>query len=264
VTAQAPPARPPRAFTSDLSIDELLLVEEVGFEPVEFVFGTSYFHTGWVPAAWTENFELTQVSAMMLGARRVAMQRLLAHAQQLGADGVVGMRLDMEREGHNAEFTAYGTAVRRRDGKGAAWHDRHGRPFTCDLSGEDFWGLVRGGFRPLALCHGVCVYHVAHKSLGAWFSSLSQMTMNMEQPQFTQALYDARELAMQRMQWEAGDAGGTGLVGVEVRESSHGWEGHIIEFVGVGTAIRPIDDATHEVHEPPQVVLFAADAPSPG
>jgi hypothetical protein len=36
-----------RAFTSDLTIDELLLVEEVGFEPVELVLGTSYFHTGW-------------------------------------------------------------------------------------------------------------------------------------------------------------------------------------------------------------------------
>jgi uncharacterized protein YbjQ (UPF0145 family) len=200
----------------------------------------------------------------MLNARRVAMQRLVAHAQALGADGVVGMRIEMESEGHNAEFTAYGTAVRRRDGHGAAWHDRHGRPFTCDLSGEDFWGLVRGGFRPVALCHGVCVYHVAHKTLGQWFSSMKQVSQNMEQPQFTQALYDARELAMERMQWEAQDAGGTGLVGVEVRESSHGWESHIIEFVGVGTAILPIADQRHEVHEPTKVVIFTTDDPAPG
>jgi uncharacterized protein YbjQ (UPF0145 family) len=256
VTAQPSPQR---AFTSDLSIDELLLVEEVGFEPVELVLGTSYFHTGWAPAAWSQNMELTQISAMMLNARRVAMQRLLDHAQALGADGVVGMRLDMEREGQSAEFTAYGTAVRRRDGKGAGWRDRRGRPFTCDLSGEDFWGLVRGGFRPVALCHGVCVYHVAHKTLGQWFSSVSQVTQNMEQPQFTQALYDARELAMERMQGEAGEAGGIGLVGVEVRESCHGWEAHIIEFVSVGTAIVPITDERHELHEPPRLVMFTDD-----
>jgi uncharacterized protein YbjQ (UPF0145 family) len=248
-----------RAFTSDLSIDELLLVEEVGFEPVELVLGTSYFHTGWASASWSQNMELEQISAMMLNARRVAMQRLVGHAQALGADGVVGMRLEMEREGHNAEFTAFGTAVCRRDGKGAAWRDRHGRPFTCDLSGEDFWGLVRGGLRPVALCHGVCVYHVAHKTLGQWFSSMNQVTQNMEQPQFTQALYDARELAMERMQWEARDAGGVGLVGVEVRESSHGWGSHIIEFVGVGSAIVPIADATHEVHEPATLVMFTDD-----
>jgi uncharacterized protein YbjQ (UPF0145 family) len=255
VTAQASP----RAFTSDLTVDELLLVEEVGFEPVEFVLGTSFFHTGWAPSVWSQNMELAAISAMMLNARRVAMDRLLSHAHALGADGVVGMRIEMEREGNNAEFTAYGTAVRRRDGSGAAWRDRHGRPFTCDLSGEDFWGLVRGGFRPLGLCHGVCVYHVAHKTLGQWFSSLNQIAQNMEQPQFTQALYDARELAMERMQWEARDVGGSGLVGVEVREANHGWDAHIIEFVGVGTAILPIADASHEVHEPPELVMFAAD-----
>ena len=248
-----------RAFTSDLTIDELLLVEEVGFEPVEFVLGTSYFHIGWASSPWSQNMEIQQISAMMLNARRVAMQRLLGHAQQLGADGVVGMRIEMEREGHNAEFTAFGTAVRRRDGKGAEWRDRHGRPFTCDLSGEDFWGLVRGGFRPLALCHGVCVYHVAHKTLGQWFSSVGQGYYNQEHPQFTAAMYDARELAMERMQWEARDAGGTGIVGVMVREGSHGWSSHVIEFVSVGTAICPILDASHEVHAPPELVVFAQD-----
>jgi uncharacterized protein YbjQ (UPF0145 family) len=252
-----------RAFTSDLTIDELLLVEEVGFEPVEFVLGTSFFHTGWTPTLWSSNMELEAISAMMLNARRVAMDRLLAHAVALGADGVVGMRIDMEREGHNAEFTAYGTAVRRRDGRGAAWRDTRGRPFTCDLSGEDFWGIVRGGFRPVALCHGVCVYHVAHKTLGQWFSSLNQMSQNMEQPQFTQAIYDARELALDRMQADARDAGGTGIVGVEVRESSHGWESHIIEFVGVGTAIVNIEEESHEVHEPPTLVMFVSDDPAP-
>ena len=34
-----------------------------------------------------------------------------------------------------------GTAVRRRDGNGAAWHTAQGAPFTCSLSGEDFWAL---------------------------------------------------------------------------------------------------------------------------
>ena len=166
------------------------------------------------------------------------------------------MRLDMHRSGHNTEFTAIGTAVRRRGGDGAKWRDRHGLPFTCDLSGVDFWALVRGGFRPMALAHGVCVYHVAHQSLGQWFSSIGA---NMEQPQFTQALYDAREVAMERMQAEAADSGGTGIVGVEVREGSHGWESHIIEFVAVGTAIVPIVDASHEVHDPPELVIFAQD-----
>ncbi len=244
------------AFTSDLSIDELLLVEEAGFEPIELVMGSTYTHIGWQWAPWSTNTEMTQISQLMIYARQTAMQRLVAHAAQLGADGVVGMRLDMHRSGHNTEFTAIGTAVRRRTGDGAKWRDRHGLPFTCDLSGVDFWALVRGGFRPVSLAHGVCVYHVAHQSLGQWFSSIGA---NMEQPQFTQALYDARELAMERMQAEAARSGGTGIVGVQVREGSHGWESHVIEFVAVGTAIVPIADATHEVHDAPELAIFAQD-----
>jgi uncharacterized protein YbjQ (UPF0145 family) len=244
------------AFTSDLSIDELLLVEELGFEPLELVMGSSFFHIGWTYSAWSLNQELVEISRMMLLARQTAMGRLTQHAAALGADGVVAMRIEMHRNGHNAEFTAAGTAVRARDGNGVKWRAAHGVPFTCDLSGEDFWALVRGGFRPLALVHGVCVYHVAHQSLGQWFKQAGQ---NMEQVPFTQALYDAREMAMQRMQHDAAQAGGSGLVGVQIREGSHAWESHILEFVAVGTAITPIPDAHHEVHAPPQVVMFTSD-----
>ncbi len=244
------------AFTSDLSIDELLLIEELGFEPLDLVMGSSFFHIGWQYAAWSVNQELGEFSRMMLLARQTAMGRLVEHARALGADGVVGMRIDMHRNGHNAEFTAAGTAVRARDGGSAKWRGAGGAPFTCDLSGEDFWALVRGGFRPVALVHGVCVYHVAHQSLAQWFSQSGQ---NMEHAPFTQALYDAREMAMQRMQHDAAQAGGQGLVGVQIREGSHAWESHILELVAVGTAITAIADARHEVHAPPEVVVFTSD-----
>ncbi len=243
------------SFTSDLSIDELLLVEEVGFEPLEFCMGTSYFHIGWQPTAWGQNMELAQISQLMLAARWRAVERMVEQATAFHADGIVAVRVEIVRHGHHAEFTALGTAVRRRDGQGAAWRQGN-RPFTCDLSGEDFWGLVRGGFRPVHLAHGVCVYHVAHQGLGAWFKQIGQ---NVEQPQYTQALYDAREIAMERMQEEARRFGATGVVGVQVREGSHGWESHVVEYVAVGTGIAPIGDASHELHEPPRLVMFAQD-----
>ena len=37
---------PPRLFTSDLSVNEFLMIEEAGFEPVGFVMGCSFFHIG--------------------------------------------------------------------------------------------------------------------------------------------------------------------------------------------------------------------------
>jgi len=245
------------AFTSDLTIDEVLLIEEVGFEPIDLVMGSSYFHIGWQNALWTTNMELGDITRMMHGARRVAIDRMVQHAAAVRADGIVGVRLEMEREGHNAEFTVIGTAVRRRAGDGARWRHANGTPFTCDLSGGDFWALVRAGFRPVVFSFGVCVYHIAHQTLGQWFSSVGQ---NVEMPQFTQGLYDARELAMGRMQWDAQAAGATaGLVGVSVEESSHGWDRHVIEMMAVGTGVAPITDETHEVHEPPRVVIGAQD-----
>jgi uncharacterized protein YbjQ (UPF0145 family) len=245
------------AFTSDLTIDEVLLLEEVGFEPLELVLGSSYFHIGWQSSPWSQNMELGDISRMMHGARLTAMQRAVQQAAAFGADGVVGVRLEIEREGHNAEFTVIGTAVKRRAGDGVKWRKPRGDPFTCDLSGVDFWALVRGGFRPVGLAYGVCVYHVAHQTLAGWFSSVGQ---NMEMPTFTQALSDAREIAMGRMQMEAQQMGGNaGIVGVEVHEGSHGWGSHVIEFAAVGTAILPVDDAGHEVHEKAKMVIVAQD-----
>jgi uncharacterized protein YbjQ (UPF0145 family) len=97
---------------------------------------------------------------------------------------------------------------------------------------------------------GSCVYHVAHQGLGQWMRSVGQ---NQEMPNFTQALYDARELAMERMQTEAEEVKAEGIVGAQIRESNHGWGSHVIEFFAVGTAVKP----TKEDHRiaPPQLVL---------
>jgi uncharacterized protein YbjQ (UPF0145 family) len=246
------------AFTSDLTIDEVLLVEEVGFEPVDLVMGSSFFHIGWqTPPMWTTSIEVGETTRMMHFARRVAIDRMTQHAIAVGADGIVGVRLEMEREGHNAEFTVMGTAVKRRGNDGARFRTPTNAPFTCDLSGGDFWALVRAGFRPISFSFGVCVYHVAHQTLGQWFGSVGA---NVEMPQFTQALYTARELAMGRMQSDAMSAGATaGLVGVSVEESSHGWGSHILEMIAVGTGVARIDDANHETHEPATMILGAQD-----
>jgi uncharacterized protein YbjQ (UPF0145 family) len=244
-------------FTSDLTIDELLLIEDVGFEPLELVLGASYFHIGYQSAPYSQNQELVDMSQMMMHARQSAMAEIQSQAQALGADGVLGMRVNIELEGHHAEFSAVGTAVRRRAGDGAKYRDQHGRAFTCDLSGADFWGLVRGGFRPIALVHGVCVYHVAHQGLRAWFKTATQ---NCEMPAFTQALYDARELALSRVQLDASNAGADGgIVGVQVTEGNYGWHSHVIEFVAVGTAVSRIADAAHELHAPARTVLSMRD-----
>src|SRR5207248_2554125 len=81
-----------------------------------------------------------------------AMTRMEEEADQLGADGIVGVRLDIGRYEWGAdlaEFISVGTAVRHRGGE--LHRAPNGRPFTSDLSGQDFATLLRAGYRPVGL-----------------------------------------------------------------------------------------------------------------
>jgi uncharacterized protein YbjQ (UPF0145 family) len=238
-------------FTSDLSVNEFLLVKEAGFDPVGMVVGSSIYHIGYQRSVFNVSQELQVLSQAMYTARELAMARMEAEADALGADGIVGVRLDVGRYEWGAdlaEFIAIGTAVRSHDG--TSHRTKFGKPFTSDLSGQDFRTLLQSGYRPLGLTMGTCVYHVAHQSLGQWFNTVGR---NAEMQNFTQALYDARELAMERMQAEAVNLDAEGIVGTQIEESSHGWDSHVIEFFAVGTAVTPIR-ADHQI-TPPQMVL---------
>jgi uncharacterized protein YbjQ (UPF0145 family) len=240
-------------FTSDLSVNEFLLVKAAGFEPLGLVIGSSIYHVGFQFRSWGANQELTVLSQAMYHARELAMTRMEEEADQLGADGIVGVRLDVRRHewGHDlAEFIAIGTAVRHRDG--VLHRAPNGRPFTSDLTGQDFYTLLSAGYRPLGLVMGTCVYHVAHQRLSGWAGRIGR---NVEMPNFTQALYDARELAMARMQAEAEALQAEGIVGVQLVEGSHGWSSHVIEYFAVGTAVTPISE-DHTIPAPSFVLTL--------
>ncbi|MDE3070562.1 MAG: heavy metal-binding domain-containing protein [Acidobacteriota bacterium] len=239
-------------FTSDLSVNEFLLIKQAGFDPVGLVVGSSIYHIGIQMAGWKRSQELTVLSEAMYGARQLAMTRMEEEADQLGADGVVGVRLDIGRYewGQDmAEFIAIGTAVRHRDG--VLHRAPSGRPFTSDLSGQDFWTLMQTGHRPVGMVMGSCVYHVAHRGM---LQSMAQTGRNVELSNYTQALYDARELAMERMQSEAQEIKAEGIVGVQLQEKSHGWGSHTIEFFSIGTGIVPSDGADGQIEAPSTVL----------
>ncbi|MBY0546804.1 MAG: heavy metal-binding domain-containing protein, partial [Candidatus Obscuribacterales bacterium] len=113
---------------------------------------------------------------------------------------------------------------------------------------------LRAGYRPVGMVMGNCVYHVAHQTFGQWFKNVGQ---NVEMTNFTQALYDARELAMERMQNEAEGQKAEGIVGVDIYEGNYGWSSHVIEFFVVGTAIVALS-AEHHIPAP-QLVLSVND-----
>lgn len=248
---QLTPGSAKAIFTSDLSVNEFLLVRQAGFRPLGLVLGVSIYHVGTQFRRWNTNQELDVLSQAMYHARDLAMTRMQAEADVLGADGIVGVRLKAELKewgSHIAEFSAVGTAVKAEIG--GKWRNNQGKPFTSDLSGQDFWTLLQAGYAPSGMVMGSCVYHVAHQSMAAVVKNLGR---NAELPAFTQALYNARELAMTRMQAEAEALGAEGIVGVQQRQDNHSWSGHVTEFFAIGTAVRPIRD-DHRIAQP-QLVL---------
>jgi uncharacterized protein YbjQ (UPF0145 family) len=108
---------------------------------------------------------------------------------------------------------------------------------------QDFFRLLAAGAVPVSFVLGTCVYHVAHQGL---MQTLRQTGQNVEMPQFTQGVYEARELALTRMQAEAAQARASGIVGVNVVVSAHAWGEHATEFLATGTAIRRLS-AEHKL-----------------
>jgi uncharacterized protein YbjQ (UPF0145 family) len=255
------PGETPAFFTSDLSVNEYYLIEQAGFEPLGFVMGSSFFHIG---IQWTimpfQNYELDVLTQALYHARENAMARMEEEAAVLDADGIVGVRLEVGQHTWAmgmAEFTAMGTAVRSLD-PGREFKKPNGRPFTSDLSGQEFWTLLRTRCRPLELAMGNCVYHVGRRGMR---QALSQFGKNVELPNYTQGLYTARELALERMQAEAQRVHANGIVGVDVQQANFGWGSHVLEFFAIGTAVLregPVPPAPD-----PGLMLSLNDPPRP-
>jgi uncharacterized protein YbjQ (UPF0145 family) len=139
--------------------------------------------------------------------------------------------------------------VRHRGGE--PFRNAEGKPFQSDLSGQDFWLLIRSGYRPVGFVMGNCVYYIPPRILNGVGDSESR-----ELSDYTHALYDARELAIERLQDEAEELGAKGIVGVTVSEHQHSWQtdpwnlgnaaltvGEVLELFVVGTAVIPAGDS---------------------
>jgi uncharacterized protein YbjQ (UPF0145 family) len=225
-------------FTSDLSVSEFVLLEQMGWRPLGLVLGSSIYHVGIQYGNFYQNQELPYLSAVMYEARELAMSRMEEEADVLGADGIVGVRLEVGGYvwAENAlEFTAIGTAVKAPAGD-AVWRTRDNKPFTSDFSVQDFYKLVSStGYVPRELVLGNCVYHIAHQG---FMQQMKTIGNNIELGNYTEAIYDARELAMARMQAEAETHGADGIVGMQIVEKTHIWSPHVIEFMAIGTSVE--------------------------
>lgn len=259
--------------TTDLSIDEELALHAVGWEPVDLVCGVS-LHS--VPSGvWTwGQGEITWASEALMRAFGFAAQRIEQDCRRAGGLGVVGVRVERRVRRHHIEVALEGTAVRPvpKGGRGRTSAGTSGRApdrgvggatgvkgesgatpervFVSDLSGRDFALLDAAGWLPLGLAAGASFVYAPRRSVG---TVMRQTSQNVELTNLTEALYAARESAMERMQRAAMSLAGHGVVGVKVTEGPVDFASHAIGFAAYGTVVRSLDGRHRRIE--PQAVL---------
>src|SRR5438270_2456809 len=249
-------------FSSDLSTNEFLLARKQGYIALSQVMGSSIYHVGW---QYTRNYtwntveaELTNVSNAHHHAAQLALGRLEQEAALLKAHGVIGVRFTRRSYewGQNLlEYTAIGTAIR------LTKSPLPQRPFLSDLSGQEFWTLLQAGYYPDGVVTGYCTYYVslgsrATRQLTNWWSG---GWANQEVVPFSQALYTARDLAMNRLLGMSRRMNALGVVGMHIRNDRQVLEyesndtkylDFSVQFAAIGTAIT----ATRKEHTIPKPI----------
>jgi uncharacterized protein YbjQ (UPF0145 family) len=244
-------------FTSGLSVAHFALTAEAGVRPVCQVMGSSVYQVGWQGYPWgtgmgrSRSVELTQLTEAWNTARRLALGRLEEEAAAAGCHAVHDVTF--ESRGHDfladsVEIVVNGTAVHL-DGADAA------RPVLTDLSMSDYVLLRSGGYEPVGVVASTSVFYVvAGWSTQRATSNWQRFQPNQELEDFTQGVYEAREMALGRASNQAKSLGAGGMVGVDVdhriavREYEQGGTRRkdlIVTFHVLGTAIAP-----HGEHRP--------------
>ncbi len=201
-------------FSSDLSAKEFALTRNQGYQPLSQVMGSSIYHVGrqytWSYARFTNSYELTTITQAHQHAAQLALGRLEQEATLLKAHGIIGVRLatrDYEWGNSLIEYTAIGTAIRLPDAP------LFPRPFLSDLSGQEFWTLLQAGYFPAGLVTGYCSYCV---STGWEVDQILRSWSNQEIGAYSQAIYTARDLAMNRLTAMARSLKAVGVVGMHI------------------------------------------------
>jgi len=256
------------AFASDLSVQEYALLHSLGIVPVTLVMGSSIYQVGWQGTFYMVPTEIQSLSHAYNESRRLALNRLLEETTLVGADAVVGVRIEQGRHDFasgSVEFVAIGTAVRLPPGL----RNPQGSPVLTDLDGQQFWQLCAAGIRPVGIAAHTSVHYVpatwqtARTMGGGMFGG---SWYNQELGDFTQGVYDAREKAMTYVTQQAGALGADGIIGVKIDEHASGrrvsrggieCDDMIITFHVIGTAVRAEPSLAADARVPRTILSLA-------
>lgn len=229
--------------TSNLSIDEVLLLHSAGYEPAGLATGVAWWSIPWGVWQWQAG-EVQEASDAFREAFDEASSLLRKECTDVGGSGVVGVDIELRVRAHHVDVALSGTAIRPLSSQPAP------RTFISDLSARDFVLLSRAGWTPVGLVAGASFVIAPRRSARQW---AAQQGRNTELNNLTQALYHAREVAMEGMQQGGLGLHADGIVNVKLREGPLGHSVRIIQFVAAGTAVR-IGSGGHRAIAPTMVV----------
>ncbi len=220
-------------FSSDLSVNEFSLARNQGYRALSQVMGSSIYQVGWQfnrsYYSWdTRSLELTTLSNAHQHAALLALGRLEQEAVLLNAHGIIGVRLTTRDYDWGQNLLEY-TAID---------------------------GIVTG----------YCSYYVslgsrATQQMRGWFGTGSA---NQEIIPFSQALYTARGLAMDRLLNMSRRLNALGVVGmhincarqIEEREANGAhYMDLTVQFAAIGTAITAVKK-DHVIPTPQPTLSF--------
>jgi uncharacterized protein YbjQ (UPF0145 family) len=230
--------------TSDLTIDEVLLLHSEGWEPVGVAFGISWWSIPWGVWQWGQVGEVAEAAAAFRSAFDQAASNLRKECSDLSGVGVVGVDIELRVHSNHIDVALTGTAIRRTAARRSRFE------FISDLSARDFVLLSRAGWVPIDLVASASFVIAPRRSARQW---AAQQGRNTELTNLTQALYHAREMAMEGMQQAGLRSNAQGIVDVKLREGPLGHSARIIQFVAVGTAVR-IGPEGHRAISPTMVM----------
>jgi uncharacterized protein YbjQ (UPF0145 family) len=181
---------------------------------------------------------------------------------------VVGVRVALVRHewaDKTIEVQLIGTAV---EGSGP----KPKEPWTCDLSGQEWWALHRAGYQPVGIVWGHASWFILTTYNDEWNITSWQ---NVELAHWSQALSSARHIAMRSVRDLASKHGASGVAGVRIDRRLDeirltGGEGDVYErehhnlvLAVIGTAIRPIPGAPTQVRPTTMVLSLREGRLSP-
>jgi len=233
------------AMTSDLSIDEELALHSIGWEPTELVCGVSVYSIPVGVWNWGQG-EITYASSAYARSFAAASDRIRRECTKAGGHGVVGVHIEVEVHRYHVDIALLGTAVRPVGSKRSSPES----VFVSDLSGRDFTLLMASGWAPLGLAVGASFVYAPRRTAGV---TIKQASQNVEMTNYTEAMYSARESAMERMQQSALALRGTGVVEVKVKEGPMAFARHAVGFAAFGTVVRLVAER-HQSVEPAMIL----------